>query len=114
MNRDRDEIIRNRNRLKTQFGGLFAEVEEILFRHDPIGIAFIGDNNVAENPDEYAPEVETILPRLGEAHTAVDVTDIVYEEFVHWFGDEKTVGPKAKYQAIGADIWAAWERFRGQ
>jgi len=106
MTKGRDEIIQNRKRLKRQFGLLFTEVEQILIKHDPIGIAYVDD--------EYSPEVGTILPRLGDANTATDVTDIVYEEFVRWFDDEKTVGPKAKYHALSADIWAAWNRFKSE
>jgi len=112
MTRERDEIVQNRNQLKSQFGQLFTEVEQILFSHDPIGIAFVGDENVADNPDEYEPEVGTILPRLRTANTAADVTDIVYEEFIRWFDDEETVGPKAKYKALSGEIWVAWNRFK--
>lgn len=111
MTRERDEILRNTARLKARFGELFDEVEQILFRHDPIGIAFTDHDSVAVNPDEYAPEVETILPRLESARTESDLTDIVYEEFLGWFGDAEIVGPKEQYQAIAADIWATWLRF---
>lgn len=104
--------VQNHNRVKLQFGQLFTEVEQILFNHDPIGIAFIGDENVADNPDEYAPEVGTILPRLRTAKSAADVTDIVYEEFIHWFDDEETAGAKVIYKALSAEIWEAWKRFK--
>ena len=112
MTTERDEIVQNHNRLKSQFGQLFTEVEQILFSHDPIEIACVGDENVVDNPDEYAPEVGTILPRLGTASTAADVTDIVYEEFKRWFDDEETVGPKARYEALSGEIWVAWNRFK--
>jgi hypothetical protein len=49
-----------RKYLKIRYGKLFEEASSILFRHDPIGIAF--DN---ENTDEYEAEVGTILPRLA-------------------------------------------------
>jgi len=113
MMSERDEIIQKRNKVKEEFGQLFTEVEQILFNHDPIGIAYVDHENVADNPDEYAPEVETILPRLSSAKSALDVTEIVYEEFIRWFDDEETVGPKSHYQALSADIWAAWKRFKG-
>ena len=112
MAKGRDEIVQNRNQLKSQYGQLFTEVEQILFNHDPIGIAYVDDENVADNRDEYAPEVGTILPRLRTAKTAVDVTDIVYEEFKRWFGDEETVGSKARYKALSDEIWHAWNRFK--
>lgn len=112
MTKDEDATVQNRNRVKLQFGQLFTDVEQILFDHDPIEIAFIGDENVADNPDEYAPEVGTILPRLKTAKSAADVTDIVYEEFKRWFDDEETVGPKARYFALSVEIWQAWSRFK--
>ena len=132
MTSEHDRIIQNRKRLKSQYGQLYTEVEQILFRYDPIGIAFVGCEDVAENPDEYAPEVETILPKLDTANSAEDVTDIVYEEFLHWFGleetddedmdgdgvgeeeltDEDLVGPKAAYADLSAEIWEAWNRFK--
>ena len=132
MTSERDKIIQHRNRLKFRFGQLFTEVEQILFRHDPMEIAFVDHDDVAENPDEYAPEVETIIPRLDTANSAEDVADIVYEEFLHWFGleetddedvdgdgvgeeeltDEDLVGPKAAYADLSAEIWAAWIRFK--
>ena len=82
------------------------EVEEILFRHDPIGI------NFEDNRDEYDPEVDTILPRLKEARDADDVQSIVYEEFVRWF-DEKIAGKKSNvvYKNISLEIWEAWVKF---
>jgi hypothetical protein len=36
------------------------------------------------------PEVGTILLRLSEAKTAVDVVKIAYEDFVQWLGAEDT------------------------
>jgi hypothetical protein len=111
MTTDRDKIERDRNQLKSQFRGLFEQVEEILFRHDPVGIAFVDDENVADNPDEYAPEVEAILPRLKTAAAADEVTDIVYEEFLRFFDGEENVGPKGAYEALSQEIWMAWKRF---
>jgi hypothetical protein len=43
--------------LKAEYGQLVDSMSALLFRHDPIGIAF--DN---ENTDEYDPETGTILP----------------------------------------------------
>ncbi len=113
MSNERDEIRRQRKELRARYGALFSEVEQILFKHDPMEIAFSDSAIVAENSDEYAPEVGTILPRLNKAGSVSDVTDIVYEEFQVWFGDElEMIGPKAAYQSIAADIWAAWTRYK--
>ena len=82
---------------------LIAEVEAILFRHDPIGIGF------ADNTDEYRPEAESILPRLREAGSAVDVRRVVHEEYVRWFGGESTAGPESRYTLIAEEIWHVWK-----
>jgi hypothetical protein len=82
---------------------LRAQLEALLYRHDPIGIAF----EDVKNYDEYEPEVRTILPRLREATSGEDVLQLVHEEFVHWFGAD-TAGPKERYAAIARDIWSLW------
>src|SRR5688572_5981665 len=64
--------------LKVRFGELYEQILAILQRHDPIGIA--------ELPGEYAPEVNTILLRLSEAHSVAALRRVIYEEFVWWFG----------------------------
>jgi hypothetical protein len=111
MTTDREKIAAERSLLKSQFKGLFDEVEEILFRHDPIGIAFVDSEGVADNPDEYAPEVGTILPRLNTATSTGDVADIVHAEFCRWFDGDETAGPKENYEAASEEIWTAWKRF---
>src|SRR4051794_16311052 len=68
----------DRDRLKRRFGGLYQEVFGILQRHDPIHIALYSN-------DEYEPEVDTILLRLGQARSEDEVRRIVWEEFVWWF-----------------------------
>lgn len=93
----------DRKHLKKEYKELFATVSEILFRHDPIGINFGG------NTDEYDPEAGTILPRLRPEHGVEDVTAIVREEFVHWFGSESVRG-EAQYAAIAEEILNAYKR----
>ena len=80
---------------------MVAEVEALLYRHDPIGIAF------GDNPDEYRPEAEGIVPRLPRARSVDDVRKLVHEEFVRWF-DEDTAGPVSRYEATARDVWSAW------
>ena len=84
---------------------LTAELEALLHRHDPIGIAF------GDNPDEDAPEAGTIVPRLRDVGTIGAVRTVVHEEFVRWF-DEDTAGPAARYQAIAEEIWPLVQRWR--
>ena len=65
----------DKTEIRESYRTLYAEVEEILFRCDPIGI------NLDENKDEYDPEVSTILPRLKDAQSESDVHKIIIEEF---------------------------------
>src|SRR5215469_6876095 len=99
MNRIREQILEERRQLKAQYGELFDAVSAVLFRHDPIGIAF--DN---ENTDEYDPETGTILPRLRNCKSVSDVQRVVHEEFVRWF-DVGNTGPEERYALIASEIW---------
>jgi hypothetical protein len=103
MPRTREQILENRRRLRAEYGELFDSTAALLFRHDPIGINFDG-----ENTDEYEPEVETILPRLRSCHSAEDVLQVVHEEFVRWF-DSGTAGSPERYQEIASEIWRLWQ-----
>jgi hypothetical protein len=87
-----------------RYGGLYHEVLHALYEHDPIGISYM--------PDEYARETRTILPRLNEASSVDDVNDLIYEEFVHWFGKD-VAGTKEKYRPAAEAIWALWMRHFG-
>lgn len=85
---------------KEDYRELYEELVQVLYRHDPIGLASSGAPH-----DEYEPEVGTIISRLRSAANAEDVTRIVYEEFSHWFGAESTTGPYKAYAPIGEEIW---------
>src|SRR5215203_2342849 len=98
MMRTKEQIELETQRLKAEYGDLFDSVADLLFRHDPIGI------NFEDNSDEYYPEVRTILPRLRYCHSAQDVTSVVHEEFVRWFGPE-TAGPRERYELVSEEIW---------
>lgn len=111
MSEEYEAMARERQLLIDKFGALFSKVESILFKHDPIGIAYIGHPLVVDNPDEYAPEVETILPRLHEAQSESDLTAIIHEEFTNWFGSE-TAGDKEAYRLIAIDVWDAWQKHK--
>jgi hypothetical protein len=88
-----------RRDLTARYERLVGDVEALLYRHDPIGIAF------GDNPDEYSPEAGSIVPRLRDVTGVDDVRRVVHEEFVHWF-DADTAGPAAGYQAIAEGLWA--------
>ena len=99
MPRTREQIQEERRKLNAEYGELFDAVSALLFRHDPIGIAF--DN---ENTDECDPETGTILPRLGKCESISDVQRVVHEEFVRWF-DTGDAGPDERYGLIASEIW---------
>ncbi len=101
MRRTREEILESRRRIRVAYGDLFDATEQLLFRHDPIGI------NFDDNADEYDPEVETILPRLNDCRSREDVLRVVHEEFVRWF-EKDTAGPPERYEKIAADLWQMW------
>ena len=96
----------DKSKLKKEYQQLYKELEEILFRHDPMSI------NFEVNEDEYSPEVGTILPRLKDAESKSDVLDIVLEEFKRWFDiaiNNKQEDPV--FNAIAEEIWSAWQKF---
>jgi hypothetical protein len=98
----REEILAEKARLKNQYGALFDAITAILFRHDPVGI------NYEHNTDEYEPETRTILPRLTQCTSSSEVTDVVHEEFIRWFGPD-TAGPRRIYEQIGTELWTLWQ-----
>jgi hypothetical protein len=103
MPRTREQILQERRLLKKQYGEVFDSVAALLFRVDPVGI------NFEENPDEYHPEVGTILPRLSACESSDDVLRVVHEEFIRWFG-APTAGPREHYQEIALGIWGLWRQ----
>lgn len=90
------------------YGPIYDEVLDILYRYDPMGIAW-------DNPsrgEEYNPEARTIVPRLSEARSAADVRRIVFEEFRRWFGS--SFRRTERLDELGAEIWQAWTSGRGE
>jgi hypothetical protein len=97
------QILARRRSLKRKFGNLYDEVLTIVSRHDPVVISGV--------PDEYVPEVDTILPLLERAQSKSDVRRIVHREFVDWFG-ARIAGPESRYAEVAGEIWDAWQRYR--
>jgi hypothetical protein len=108
MPRTREEVLEERRQLKAEYSELFDAVSALLFRHDPIGIAF--DN---ENTDEYDPETGTILPRLRNCASAGDVQRVVHEEFIRWF-DAGNAGPEERYALVSSEIWELFKSRRNR
>lgn len=79
---------------------LREELEELLFRHDPVGLAEIGAPE-----DEYRPEAESLLPRLREATSQEHMRRIVHSVFLEKFEAEETCGPESAYESVSQEIW---------
>ena len=90
----------------TRYQALVAAVECAINEADPIALLQIGAPT-----DEYAPEIGTILPRLANAERPDDVTDVLHEEFLRWFG-EGTAGTRQAYEAPARRIWDALLEYR--
>jgi hypothetical protein len=102
MPRTREQIREARRQAREAYGELLDATAALLYRHDPVGIAF--DN---PNADEYAPEAETILPRLAGCNSTDDLLQVVHEEFSRWFGAD-TAGPRESYNEIASELWQLW------
>lgn len=94
----------NRKRLKREYEGLFVDLSKYLFETDPMGI------NFEINPDEYDPEVGTILPRILELDTADEIAKVLREEFNRWFGDPAIY--RSTYEDLAADVLTILRRYR--
>lgn len=90
-----------RKHLSGTYKRLFNEVSAILFHHDPMDI------NFEDNKDEYDPEAGTILTRLRPEVSHDELTGIVYEELVRWFG-LAVVGGRESCTAIAGEILSAY------
>lgn len=71
----------------------------LFYNHDPQGLCKMGAPF-----DEYVPEIETILPRIGEAKSSDDLAKIIYQEFVAWFGEFGS-GTVEDYRPLAMDLW---------
>jgi hypothetical protein len=89
-----------------RYQALVAAVERAVNEADPIGLLEIGAPT-----DEYSPEIGTIVPRIANAQQPDDVTDVLHEEFLRWFG-AGTAGPRDAYGAPARRIWDALLEYR--
>ena len=85
---------------------LVKALERAINEADPIGLLDLGAPS-----DEYAPEIGTIIPRLVNAQDVDEVTAVLHEEFLRWFGDN-TAGPRQAYEAPARQIWGALLEYR--
>lgn len=85
--------------VKFSHGDRFSELRTIINKHDPIGLLDIGAPE-----DEYEAEIKTIIVQLDHNMTEQQIHDLVYEEFLRWFEDDSTTGPKEAYKKLATDI----------
>ena len=110
---------------------LVVEVSEVLRKHDPIRL--FGFEGMPE--DEYDGEAKKIIARRGECTTPEKTADVAHEVFVRsfdrslpaeafnddwsikpgyeWkFHEPSLAGPRADYDAIGADVFTVLQATR--
>ena len=92
--------------METRYESLVAAVERAINESDPIGLLEGGAPS-----DEYGPEIRTILPRIVNGQGLDDVTGVLHEEFLRWFGDG-TAGSRQAYEAPALRIWDALLQYR--
>jgi hypothetical protein len=102
MTRTREEILHQRRQLREKYRSLYDATIALLFLHDPVGI------NFDDNTDEYEPEAGTILPKLQSCRSADYALQVVYGEFLRWFGD--SAGSKENYERIANQLWEKYRR----
>lgn len=76
----------------------FNQVAQIFCDADPL--MFIGGCK----PEDYSPVVSSVLARLKPVVSVQEISNVVYEEFLRWFGAGIT-GPRDKYIPIAEKIW---------
>ncbi len=92
--------------MERRYKALATAVERAINDADPIGLLEGG-----APVDEYSPEIGTIVPRVGNAQSVDEITAVLHEEFVRWFGSD-TAGPPRAYEAPARQIWPAVLEFR--
>ena len=91
---------------KARYQALVAAIQRAIDDADPIGLLEGG-----APADEYSPEIGTIVPRAVKAQSVEQITTVIHEEFLRWFGDD-TAGRREAYEAPARQIWEAILEFR--
>jgi hypothetical protein len=93
------DIRERRKRLRDEYRDLYDRVSAILFDEDLVGI------NLGDNTDEYEPEVDRILPRLGSCSSVESVQHVVCEVFAEMFTQDIRWKPEV-FRGVAVRIWA--------
>jgi len=91
--------------LKRAYTGMFEDLTAYLYEQDPMVL------NYGINPDEYEPEVGTILPRVFDAGSPAEIVSVIREEFERWFGPRLRI-ENATYEDLADGIFAIIDRYR--
>lgn len=79
------------------YKALVAEIAELLYRHDPMGLS-------GAPRDEYEPEAIAIVVRLSRCSGEQSCLNLVWNVFVHFFGEE-SLAPKESFAPLAHDLW---------
>jgi hypothetical protein len=86
--------------IKRTKGDLFYAIRALINRYDPIGLLALGAPE-----DEYDPEVKTIVYQVHDAVTVHEIQDLIYTEFLRWFGEESIIGSWESYHEIAIQLY---------
>lgn len=104
-----EHLWKEHGRLQRDFGSIYGEVLDTLFRIDPMRIA-----QYTGRRDEYWPEAVAIMPRLRTAVSSEDVRRIVEEAFRETLnrsgssGHSLSSSSQDRYQHVAGEIWRVW------
>jgi len=108
MNNETTEDFRGqREELKKTYANLYFTLEKLYFEGDPIGI------NFKDNTDEYAPEVDQILPKLKNCNSEQETLNLIHDIFCKMF-DPMTAGGKEIYKDLAAETWRLWCEYQAR
>lgn len=74
----------------------------------PQSLIYLFHNRVGSPLDESLPKIGTILPRFHQAKSRAELAQIIYEEFVSWFGEFGS-GAVENYKPMATDLWSMRE-----
>jgi hypothetical protein len=79
------------------YKALVAAIAELLYRYDPMDLS-------GAPRDEYEPEAIAIVARLSQCSSEQSCLDLVWNVFVHFFG-EHSLTPKESFAPLAGDLW---------
>src|ERR1700730_11377147 len=90
-------------RMTTRYQLLFVAVERAINEADPIGLLELGAPS-----SEYAGEIGTIVPGLPSVKRLDDITGVLHEEFIRWFGAGTAAHMRTRRRRVGSGtrLWS--------